>query len=77
MWVHVFIIILVAAVGILCLLAGACGWQWFLASRNAATLVRLLGVKAARAVYCLLGLMLVAMSLVVATSVGLLDLGLA
>ena len=77
MAVHIFIIILFAAVGTLCILAGALGWQWFLTSRNAATLVRLVGIKAARAVYCLLGLMLVAMSLVIASSVGLLDIGIA
>lgn len=72
MAVHIFIIILFAAVGLLCILAGAFGWKWFMDARNASFVVRLLGVRFARVAYCIMGLLLVVMAVVIARSVGLL-----
>ncbi len=71
MAVHVFIIVLFFSTGMLCTLAGIFGWKWFIESKNAAAVVKMFGTKAARAVYCAMGLLLIAMSVVIASSVGL------
>lgn len=71
MGVHIFTIILFFVVGFFCVLVGLFGWKWFLQSRNASMMLRLFGPKLVRVVYGVIGLSLIAMSIVISRSVGL------
>lgn len=61
-WQEWLCVILMAAVGVYCLLAAVCNWNWFFGNRRAQLFVGLFGRTGARIAYGLLGAVIIALS---------------
>ncbi len=66
LWQIWFCVIIMALIGVYCIAAAFCNWDWFFTNRRARGLVRLFGRNGARIFYGALGVVIIVLSIIAA-----------